>query len=182
MVSTSIGVHLDPTTSGPPLLAHPLPPVRDLDPGAISGDDDILSEELGKNRQREIETLDPAEERGIIGCFEARNECRGSPNKSLHLTVGPLQEGVNVAITQRLRILKRPTTLASVHLGGWSSLIDEVQRQVKLTAKATHYIYSVAIVRVSQRSFWHEGAEDVHLHFCGQVTELFNTASVILNI
>jgi len=89
------GVHLDPTAADPPLLAHPLPPVRDLDPGAISGDDDILSEELGKNRQREIETLDPAEERGIIGCFEARNECRGSPNKSLHLTVGHLQEGVN---------------------------------------------------------------------------------------
>ena len=51
------GVHLDPTAADPQLLAHPLPPVRDPDPGAISGDD-ILSEEL--------ETPDPAEERGII--------------------------------------------------------------------------------------------------------------------
>jgi len=91
------GVQLDPTAADPPLLAHPLLPVRDLDPGAIGGDDDILSEELGNNRQREIEPLDPAEERGIIGCFEARNECRESPNKSLHLTIGHLQEGVNAA-------------------------------------------------------------------------------------
>ena len=44
------GVQFDPTAADPPLLAHPLPPVRDLDPGAIRGDDDILTEELGNNR------------------------------------------------------------------------------------------------------------------------------------
>jgi len=71
-------MHLDPTTSGPPTSRASTPSIRDLDPGAISGDDDILSEELGNNRQREIETLDPAEECGIIGSFEARNECRAS--------------------------------------------------------------------------------------------------------
>jgi hypothetical protein len=88
-------MHLDPAVSGPPFLAHSLSPVRDLDPGAISGEDDILSEELGNNRQREIETLDSAEERGIVGCFEARNERREPPNKPHHLAIGHSQEDVD---------------------------------------------------------------------------------------
>jgi hypothetical protein len=43
-------MHLDPSAPDLPLLSHPLAPVRDLDPGAIRGDDDILTEELGNNR------------------------------------------------------------------------------------------------------------------------------------
>lgn|SRR5690554_2077402 len=66
--------------------------------------------------------------------------------------------------TQRLRILKRPTTLAGVHLGELViPLIDEVQRQVKLTAlDQPLIIYTpVAIVRVRASPaffLWHEGA------------------------
>jgi len=40
-------MQFDPATPDPPLLAHPLPPVRDLDPGAIGGDDDVLGEDRG---------------------------------------------------------------------------------------------------------------------------------------
>ncbi len=42
---------LDPPAPDVPLLPHPFPPVGDLDPGTVNGDDDILGEDLGLYRE-----------------------------------------------------------------------------------------------------------------------------------
>ncbi len=68
---------------------------RDLDPGAISGDDDIFGEDLGESLEREIQILDSTEKRGIVGCPERGDECREFPNKPPHLAVGHPQEDVD---------------------------------------------------------------------------------------
>ena len=88
-------MQFDPATPDPPLLAHPLAPVRNLDPGAIGGDDDVLGEDRGSYGERESQTLHSTEEGGVICRLDARNECREVPNKSLHLAVGHLQEDVD---------------------------------------------------------------------------------------
>jgi len=122
-------MYFDPATADPPLLAHSLPPVRDLDPGAIGGDDDVPGEDLGGYFEREIQVLDPAEEGDIICRFETRDECREFPDKALHLAVRHLEEGVNAGRprNERVRVLKWPTTFAGVHLGEMGSpLVDEV--------------------------------------------------------
>jgi hypothetical protein len=83
LVSTSISVCtlIQPRLGQTFHFSHPLAPVRDLDPGAIGGDDDILSEEPGNNRQREIQALDPAKEGGIIRRHKTGNEGRKFPDK-----------------------------------------------------------------------------------------------------
>jgi len=49
----------DPTAPDLPLLPHPLAPVRDLDPGTVDGDDDVLGEDLGCHVEWEIQEGEP---------------------------------------------------------------------------------------------------------------------------
>ena len=81
-------MHLDPTTMNPPFLAHPLSSIRDLDPGAISGNDDIFGKDGGRYFEREIQIFDSAKEGGIVCRLDTRNECREFSDKTLHLAVG----------------------------------------------------------------------------------------------
>ena len=60
----------DPAAPDLPLLPHPFAPVRDLDPGTVDGDDDILGKDLGCSVEREIQEVDPAEEGGVVGCLK----------------------------------------------------------------------------------------------------------------
>ena len=79
-------MHLDPAAPDPPR------PVGDLDPGAVDGYDDVPGKESGRDRQRETEALDQAQERGIVCCPEVGEEGRGFPDKSFHLAAGHQEE------------------------------------------------------------------------------------------
>ena len=123
---------LDPTAPNLPLLPHPFAPVRDLDPGAISGDDDVLGEEFGCYDEREIQALDPAKEGGVVRRRETGDEFRKLPDKPLHLAIGHLEKDVDAGHpgNERFGILKRPTALAGVHPDKqFVPLLDEVKRE-----------------------------------------------------
>jgi len=104
---------------------------------------------------REIQALDPAEEGGIICHLETGDACREFPNKSLHLAVGHLQEGVDAGHprNERLRILKRPTTLVGVHLGEMViPPVDKVKREIELTALDQAFILYTPVASIGIRA------------------------------
>lgn len=180
-------VHLDPAAPDLPLLPHSFAPVRDLDPGAVDGDDDILGEDLGCYIEREIRALDPAKERGRVCRRETGDERRELPDKSLHLAVGHLQEDVDAGHprNERFGILIRSTALAGIHPGKeLIPPIDKVKREIEFSAlDQTFMIYTpIASVRVraSPAFFLRHGrpagAPVIFTVLVGR-PELFNTAA-----
>ena len=157
------GMQLDPAAPNSPLLAQPFAPVGNFDPGAIGGDDDIPSEELGCYGEREIQTLDPAEEGGIVGCRETGEEGRELPDKPLHLTIGHLQEDMNASHpgNERFGILKGTAALAGIHPGKqFVPLLEELKREVEFSAPHQAFIIYTPVasvrIRVSPAFFlWH---------------------------
>jgi len=136
-------MNLDPAAPDPPLLSHPFASVRDLDPGTVDGDDDILGEELRCYLEREIQALNPAEEDGIVSCPERVDECRELSDKPSHLMVGHLQEGVDAGYphNEGFGILIRPIALASVHPGkDLLLLVEIVKREIEFSAPHRAFI------------------------------------------
>ncbi len=181
-------MHLDPAPPDPPLLTHPLTSIRNLDPGAIDGDSNILGEVLGCYFERKIQGFDPAEKGGIIRRLKTRDEWCKFPDKPFHLAVGHMQEGVDLSHphNKTLRILKRPARFASVHLSEFViPLIDEVKAEVELSALDQPFvIYNpVAIIGIRASpafSFSHEGAEGTSstFYFLVKRSGLCNTAQI----
>lgn len=157
------GMNFDPTAPDPPLLSHPFAPIGDLDPGTVNSDDDILSEDLGRYVEREIQQVDPAKEGGIVGSPERGNECRKFPGKPLHLAIGHLQEDMDAGhpSNERFEILIRPTALASVHPGKEFILtVDEVKGEIEFSTPHQAFILYTPIASVRVRAFpafflWH---------------------------
>jgi len=179
------GMNLDSAAPDSPLLPHPFAPVGDLDPGTIDSNDDIFSEEFRGCLEREIQTLNPPEKGGIVGCPKRRKDGCKLPGKSLHLAVGHLQEDMNAShpCDERFRILEWPTAFTGIHPGKESiPLFNEVKREIELTALDQPLIIYTPVASVRVRAapaffLWHggsAGAPGIFTFVVGQ-RGLFNT-------
>jgi len=79
----------------------------------------------------------------------------GDLDKNLHLAVGHLQEAVDAGHphNERLRILKRPTTLAGIHPGEMViPPIDEVKREIERTTLDPVFIIYTPVASIGVRA------------------------------